>query len=66
MMASPRFLLTLGLILLLTGWIIPLLIIMRVIPSTFFLNFLAWGASVAGLFLGFVGGAMWVRMNKED
>jgi len=39
---------------------------MRVIPSTFFLNFLSWGMSVAGLFLGFVGGAMWVRMNKED
>jgi hypothetical protein len=65
-MISPRFLLTLGLILLLTGWIIPLLIIMRVIPSTFFLNFLSWGMSVAGLFLGFVGGATWVRMNKED
>jgi hypothetical protein len=65
-MNSPRFLFTLGLILLLTGWIIPLLIIMRVIPSTFFLNFLSWGMSVAGLFLGFVGGAMWVRMNKED
>ena len=66
MIASPRFLLTLGLILLLTGWIIPLLIIMSVIPSTFLLNFLSWGMSVAGLFLGFVGGAMWVRMNKED
>lgn len=64
-MLSPRFLLTLGLILLLIGWIIPLLIIMRVIPSTFFLNFLSWGASVAGLFLGFIGGALWIRINKE-
>jgi len=66
MMASPRFILTLGLTLLFVGWIIPLLIIMHVIPSTFFLNFLSWGASVAGLFLGFIGGATWVRMNKED
>ncbi|HKI53014.1 MAG TPA: hypothetical protein VJ987_02730 [Anaerolineales bacterium] len=65
-MPSPRFLLTFGVILLLVGWIIPLLIIMRVLPSTFFLNFLSWGASVAGLFLGFVGGSMWVRMNKEE
>ena len=65
-MPSPRFLLTLGLILLFFGWIIPLLIIMRVIPSTFLLNFLSWGMSVAGLFLGFIGGAMWVRMNRED
>ena len=65
-MPSPRFLLSLGVILLLVGWIIPLLIIMRAIPSTFLLNFLSWGSSVAGLFLGFVGGAMWVRMNRED
>ena len=65
-MPSSRFLLTLGLILLIGGWIIPLLIIMRVIPSTFLLNFFSWGMSVAGLFLGFIGGAMWVRMNKED
>ncbi|HSG44377.1 MAG TPA: hypothetical protein VLA72_14605 [Anaerolineales bacterium] len=64
-MNSPRFLLTLGLILLLAGWITPLLIIMRVIPSTFFLNFLSWGMSVAGLFLGFVSGAMWVKMNRD-
>jgi len=65
-MPSPRFLLILGVILLLLGWIIPLLIIMRVIPSTFLLNFLSWGMSVAGLFLGFIGGAMWVRMNREE
>jgi hypothetical protein len=66
MMSSPRLFFSLGLVLLFIGWIVPLLIIMRVIPSTFFLNFLSWGASVAGLFLGFIGGAMWVRMNKED
>jgi len=65
-MASPRFLLSLGVILLLVGWLIPLLIILRVIPSTFFLNFLSWGVSITGLFLGFIGGAMWVRKNKED
>jgi len=65
MMASPRFLLGLGLILLLIGWIIPLLIIMRLVPSTFFLNFFSWSSSVAGLFLGFVGGAIWVRIKRE-
>ena len=64
-MASPRFLFGIGLLLLLTGWIIPLLIIMRMLPSTFLLNFFSWTCSVAGLFLGFVGGALWVKMNKE-
>jgi hypothetical protein len=66
MMSSPRLLFSLGLALLFIGWIVPLLIIMRVIPSTFFLNFLSWGLSVAGLFLGFIGGALWVRLNRED
>jgi len=64
-MISPRRLFSMGLILLFIGWTIPLLIIMRVIPSTFLLNFLSWGTSVAGLFLGFIGGAMMVRINKE-
>jgi hypothetical protein len=61
---EPRFLLSLGLILLFTGWIIPLLIIMHIIPSTFFLNFVAWGASISGLFLGFIGVATWTKLRK--
>jgi len=62
---SPRFLLGLGLIFLFAGWIIPLLIIMQVVPSTFLLNFLSWGTSVSGLFFGFIGGAMIISINKE-
>lgn len=65
-MSSPRFLLIFGLILLLVGWVIPLLTLMRMIPSTFFLNFLGWSASVSGLFLGFFGGAMWVKTNRDE
>ena len=65
-MTSPRFFFILGSFLLLIGWVIPLLILMRMIPSTFVLNFIGWSASVSGLFLGFLGGAMWVKMNKED
>ena len=64
-MNNPRILLSLGLILLLTGWIIPLLIIMRVIPSTFFLNFISWGASVSRLFLCFIGVATWTKLRKR-
>jgi hypothetical protein len=39
--------------------------VMRVIESTFFLNFFAWGASVSGLFLGFIGVATWTKLRKE-
>jgi hypothetical protein len=65
-MTNPRFLLILGSVLLLVGWTIPLLTLMRMIPSTFLLNFIGWGASVLGLFLGFFGGAMWVKMSREE
>lgn len=65
MMNSPRFLLSLGLILLIMGWLIPFLIIMYVIPSTFLLNFLGWALSVAGLFLGFIGAAMLGRVDHD-
>ena len=64
-MPNPRFLLSLGLILLIMGWAIPFLIIMYVIPSTLFLNFLSWGLSVAGLFLGFIGAAMLGRVDND-
>jgi len=65
MMNSPRLLLSLGLILMITGVVIPFLILIRVLESTFFLNFFSWGASVGGLFLGIIGVATWVRKRKE-
>ena len=65
MINSPRFLLGVGLIFLLIGWLIPVLIILYVIPSTLFLNFLGWGLSVSGLFLGFIGAAMLGRVDQD-
>ena len=65
MMNSPRLLLGLGLFLMILGIVIPFLIVLRVLESTFFLNFFSWGASVAGLFLGIIGVATWVRKRKE-
>lgn len=63
-MKSPRFLLTLGMVLLLLGWILPFLMVVKIVPSTFFLNFFSWGASVSGLFLGMIGLATGVKWNK--
>jgi hypothetical protein len=65
MMNNPRLLLSLGLVLMLLGIILPFLMVMRVIESTFFLNFFSWGASVSGLFLGFIGVATWAKKWKE-
>ena len=65
MMNNPRLLLSLGLVLMLLGVILPFLMVLHLIESTFFLNFLSWGASVSGLFLGFIGVATWTKMRRE-
>jgi hypothetical protein len=59
LMISPRLLLSLGLILMLLGIILPFLMVIQVLQSTFFLNFFSWGLSVAGLALGTIGFAMY-------
>lgn len=65
MMRSPHFLLSLGVFLMLLGIALPFLMIIQVLESTFFLNFFAWGASVAGLSFGTIGFALWTRGRKE-
>jgi hypothetical protein len=65
MMNSPRLLVSIGIGLMLLGIILPFLMLIHVLESTFFLNFFAWGASVSGLFLGVIGVATWVRTRKE-
>ena len=66
MMTNPRFLLNLGVILMLLGVILPFLMVIHVLESTFFLNFFSWGASVAGLSFGTIGFAMYTRTKKSD
>ena len=64
MMKSPLLLLGLSLILMLVGIILPFLMVVHIIKSTFFLNFLAYIASTVGLFMGIVGMVMNMRMRK--
>jgi hypothetical protein len=54
-----------GFALVLLGVVLPFLMVLKVLPSTFTLNFLAYAASVAGLFLGIIGAAMYVSFNKK-
>ena len=62
---SPGFLLGLGIFLMLLGMVLPFLMVIKVLESTFFLNFFSWGASVAGLALGTIGFAMYSRGRKN-
>ena len=65
LMNSPRLLLGLGIFLMLLGIVIPFLMVIQVLESTFFLNFFSWASSVAGLALGTIGFATWSR-NRRD
>jgi hypothetical protein len=65
-MNSPRFLLSLGVILMLLGVLLPFLMVIHALESSFFLNFFSWGASVAGLALGTIGFAMYSRTRRDD
>jgi len=62
---DPRLIFVIGFALVLLGAVLPWLMVLHVIKSTFFLNFLAAGASVAGLVLGVIGTAYYVRLHRR-
>lgn len=59
------WLILIGFLLVLAGAVLPLLMVLHVIPSTFFLNFFSYSASVSGLFLGIIGGALYARTARR-
>jgi hypothetical protein len=54
---SSRAIIIIGFILVLLGFLLPFLMVMKVLESTFFLNFFSFIASLLGLFLGIMGAA---------
>ena len=67
MNTHPRRFIIIAFFLLLAGAVIPFLIIIGVLESTFLLNFAAYIVSVGGLFLGIIGIAMYVGdARKRD
>ncbi len=64
-MRSPRFLLTLGLFLMLLGIVLPFMLVVHILESTFFLNFIAFASQVAGLFLGTIGIVFYAGAKKR-
>jgi len=62
---NPIQLIIIGFVLLVLGVVFPLLMMIQVIESTYWLNFLSFGMQVAGLFLGFIGGTLYVRNSRE-
>jgi hypothetical protein len=63
-MKNSQSLLIFGVLLLLVGIILPYLMVVHILESTFFLNLLSFGAQVVGSFLGFIGTVMYVRVRR--
>lgn len=61
----PGVMIGIGFVLVLFGAVAPFLMVMRIVPSTFFLNFFSYAASVSGLFLGIIGAALYVRNHRK-
>ena len=61
---QPWKLIVIGFVLVLMGFVLPFLMVVRVLESSIFLSFLSYAASVGGLFLGLIGAAMYVRIRR--
>lgn len=55
---SAKQFLGIGFLMVLVGFIMPWLFVLRIVETTFFLAFLAYGVSLAGLLFGIIGIAM--------
>jgi hypothetical protein len=62
---DPRLILLLAMVLMLAGIAFPWLMITQVLPSTWFLNFFSYTASVLGFMLGVIGVAFYTRRRMR-
>lgn len=68
MQGSPIRYIIIATVLLIAGACLPFLILIRLLPSTFFLNFLAYGCMIVGIMIGFYGisGLVSDRRNRDN
>jgi membrane associated rhomboid family serine protease len=64
-MRSLSRLLIAGFLLVLAGAVLPFLMVIGIFESSFFLNFVAYAASVVGLFLGIIAAATFVGESRR-
>jgi len=62
---SPWKTIILGFIFVTLGAIFPLLMVLQVLESTLFLNFLSFLLSVAGVIIGFIGMTFIVKLHRN-
>jgi hypothetical protein len=61
----PKKIIAIGFVLVLIGFVVPFLMVLQIIKAGFLLSFLSFGASIAGLFLGIIGAASYIRLDKR-
>lgn len=62
---SPLNMIFLGAALLMLGVLLPLFMVIKILPSTFWLSFLSYTASVVGMFVGLIGALTFARNKKK-
>lgn len=61
----PVTFILIGLLLSILGTALPLLMVIHVIASTFFLNFFSAAAMFIGLFLGIIGASQYIHTHRK-
>ena len=62
---TPKQMLIIAVILLVLGVVLPFLMVMDVLESTFFFNFFSYACQVSGLVLGMIGTFSLVKINRD-
>lgn len=62
---TPVRMIIIGFILMVMGVVFPFLMVIKVLESTFFLNFFSYAASLVGMMLGIVGTAYYARLRRR-
>lgn len=55
---NPRAFMAIGVLLIITGTVIPFLMMLEYLKSTFFLNFFSFALQIIGLIMGLIGTAV--------
>lgn len=64
---DPKTLIWVGGLLLVVGFVLPLLMVIKILPSTYFLNFLSYGCQLVGMVSAMLGtfSIVKVRLDRE-
>lgn len=54
-----------GVLLMIIGVVLPLLMVIKLLETSFLLGFISYGASLIGMFLAFIGLMSYVRIRRK-